>query len=78
MKQTLVDDNVRSMFIRIGVRCNSDVVPHRHIFEESALRHSQGFLTLGRRDYPLEQLSATRGKVLLGLVNQEMLTNWIE
>jgi hypothetical protein len=57
MKQTLVEENVRSAFIRIGVRYNLDVVPYGLVFNESTLRESPGFLTLWRRDYVLGQLS---------------------
>jgi hypothetical protein len=78
MKQTLVADNIRSAFVRIGVSYNIDVVPDRLIFDESTLRQSQGFLTLWHRDYSLEQLSARRRSARFEWVNREMRNNWIE
>jgi hypothetical protein len=78
MKQTLVEDNVRSAFIQIEVRCNIDIVPYCLIFGESTLRESPGVFTLWRRDYPLGQPSVRSRNKRFGWVNQGMRDNWIE
>jgi hypothetical protein len=78
MKQTLVADNVRSVFLQIGVSDNINVVPYRLILDESTLRQSQGFLTFWHRDYPLEQLSTRCKSARFGWVNREIRNNWIE
>jgi hypothetical protein len=77
MKQTLVEDNLRSTFTQIGVRYNIDA-PYRLIFDESILRDSPGFISLWRRDYTLGKLSVRRWNARFGWVSQGMRDNWVE
>jgi hypothetical protein len=78
MKQTLVEDNVRSAFFQIGVWYNINLGPYRFIFDESTLRESQCSSHHWRSDYPPGQLSVTRRNARFGWVNQGMRDNWIE
>jgi hypothetical protein len=57
IKQTLVDDNVRSSFMQIGLQYNIETSPYLLSFDEDVLRQSSGFISLWQKDYPLEQLS---------------------
>jgi hypothetical protein len=43
MKQILVDDNVRSPFMQLGLTYDIDTIPYVLIFEERVLRQSPGF-----------------------------------
>jgi hypothetical protein len=57
IKQTLVEDNVRSSFMQIGLQYNIETSPYLLSFDEDVLRQSSGFISLWQKDYPLEQLS---------------------
>jgi hypothetical protein len=59
VKQTLVEDNVRSAFIQIGTRYNLDIVHHRLKFNQSTLRESPGFFTLWRSVFESPALKAS-------------------
>jgi hypothetical protein len=76
MKQTLVEDNVRSSFMQIGLQYNIETSPYLLSFDEDVLRQSSGFTSLWQRDHPLEQLSRRRQNVPFGWVNQTMRAEW--
>jgi hypothetical protein len=54
MKQMLVEDNVRSAFIQLGLQYDIETDPYVLRFEEQTLRHSPGFTSLWQQDYPHE------------------------
>jgi hypothetical protein len=76
MKQTLVEDNVRSAFTQLGLRYNIDIIPYTLLFDEHELRQSSGFTSLWQRDYPLEKLSQRRRNATFGWVNKMMRPDW--
>jgi hypothetical protein len=76
MKQTLMENNVRSSFMQIGLQYNIETSPYLLSFDEDVLRQRSGFTSLGQRDHPLEQLSRRRQNVPFGWVNQAMRAEW--
>lgn len=71
LKQTVVEDNVRSSFLMLGFEFDIDFEPYILRFDETKLRQSPGFLELWHIDYPLEDLSKRRQEARFGWVNQE-------
>lgn len=76
MKQTLVEDNVRSAFMQIGLQYEIERCPYVLLFDEQKLRQSAGFTSLWQRDYPLESLSQRRRNSPFGWVNEMMRAHW--
>jgi hypothetical protein len=60
MKQTLVEDNVRSSFMQLGLTSDIDPILYVLIFDEHVLRQSPRFASLWERDDPVEKLSQRR------------------
>jgi hypothetical protein len=60
MEQTLVEDNVRSAFMQLGLQYNIEAAPYLFHFDEDVLRESPGFSSLWESDYPAEKLSYRR------------------
>jgi hypothetical protein len=76
MKQTLVEDNVRSAFVQLGLHYNIEADPYVLRFDEDVLRQSPGFTSLWARDYPYEKLSHRRQNAPFGWVNKTMRQEW--
>jgi hypothetical protein len=57
MKQTLLEDNVRSAFMQRGLRCDIETSPRVLLFDANVLRRSPGFTSLWQRDDSREKLS---------------------
>jgi hypothetical protein len=57
MKQTLVEDNVRSAFGQLGLHYGIEADHYVLPFDEDMLRRNPGFTSLWERDYPHEKLS---------------------
>jgi hypothetical protein len=76
MKQTLVEDNVRSAFVQLGLRYDIETIPYLLLFDEQVLRQSPGFTSLWAQDYPIEKLSHRRSHATFGWVNQTMCPEW--
>jgi hypothetical protein len=66
MKQTLVEDNVRSSFMQLGLTYDIDPIPYGLIFDEYVLRQSPRFTSLWERDCPVEKLSQRRRNATFG------------
>jgi hypothetical protein len=49
MKQTLVEDNVRSSFMQLGLTYNINSIPYVLIFDENVLPQGPGFTSLWKR-----------------------------
>jgi hypothetical protein len=60
MKHALVEDNVRSSFMQLGLTYDIDTILYALIFDEHVLQQSPGFTSLWERDYPIEKLSQRR------------------
>jgi hypothetical protein len=76
MKQTLVENNMRSSFMHIWLRSNIETSPYLLCFDEDVLRQSSSFTSLWSRDYPREQLSRRRQNAPFGWINQIMCAEW--
>jgi transposase len=72
MQQTVVEDNVQSSFMQIGLHSDVETSPYLLSFDEDVLRQSSDFSSIWQRDYPLEQFSPRRQNVPFGWVNQTM------
>jgi hypothetical protein len=55
MKQTLVEDNVRSTFMQLGPSYNVEATLYFLYFSEDVLRESPGFTSLWESDYPAQK-----------------------
>jgi hypothetical protein len=75
LKQSLVEDNVRSAFLHLGLPYQVGVTPCLLLFNENVLRESQGFQTLRERDYPMEALSYKKRTETFGWINEQMAAN---
>jgi hypothetical protein len=76
MKQTLVEDNVRSSFMQHGLTYDIDAIPYVLIFDEHVHRQSPGFTPLWERDYPVEKLSQGRQNATFKWINHMMRPDW--
>jgi hypothetical protein len=75
-KQTLVEDNARSGFLKLGLSCDIGTTPYLLLFDEGMLRESHRFLALWERDCPLENMSARRRSITFDWVNKMMRVRW--
>jgi hypothetical protein len=71
LKQTLVETNIRSAFIMLGLTYDIRQTPYSLLFNERKLRESVGFRELWDRDYPMSLLSTRRQNAKFGWVNEE-------
>jgi hypothetical protein len=76
MKQTLVEDNVRSAFMQLGLRYDIETNPYVPRFDEQVLCQCPGFTSLWEQDYPFEKLSHRRKNTPFGWVNRMMRPGW--
>jgi hypothetical protein len=76
MKQTLVEDNVQSAFMQLGLQYIIEATPCLLHFDEDVLREGPGFILLWESDYPAERLSYRRGNSPFGWVNMMMPPEW--
>jgi hypothetical protein len=76
MKQTLVEDTVRSSFMRLGLTYDIDNIPCVLIFDEYVLLQSPEFTSLWEQDYPVEKLSQRRRNATFGWINKMMRSDW--
>jgi hypothetical protein len=72
MKPTVVEDDVRSSFVQLGLTYDIDTIPCVLISDEHVLRQSPGFTSLWERDYPVEKLSQRRRNATFGWMNRMM------
>jgi hypothetical protein len=76
MKQTLVEDDVRSAFTQLGFRYDIETNPSVLRLDEQVLRPSPGFTSLWEQNYPFEKLSQRRENTSFGWVNKMMRSEW--
>jgi hypothetical protein len=75
-EQTLVEDNVRSAFVQLGLSYEIGATPYLLLFDENMLRESPGFLALWERDCSLGKLWARRRNTAFGWINKMMRVRW--
>jgi hypothetical protein len=76
LKQSRVEDNVRSAFMYLGLTYQVDTTLYLLIFDENVPRESQDFQTLWQRDYPIEALSPRRRTAAFGWINEQTAAHW--
>jgi hypothetical protein len=76
MKQTLVENNVRSSFMQLGLIYDIDTIPDVLFFDEHVLRQSPRFISRWERDYRVEELSQRRQNATFGWINKMMCRDW--
>jgi hypothetical protein len=76
MKQTLVENNVRSSFVQFCLTYDIDTNLYELIFDEHVLRQSPGFTSLWERGYPIEKPSQRRGNATFGWINKMICPDW--
>jgi hypothetical protein len=76
VKQSLVEDNISSVFVHLGLSYRVDVCPYLIVVDENVLRDNQSFPTFWQRDYPVEELSHRRRTAAFGWINEYMSANW--
>jgi hypothetical protein len=72
IKQTLVEDNVRSAFMQLGLQYNNETTPYLLHIDEGVLRESPGFTSLRESDYTAEKLPYIRRNSPFGWINRMM------
>jgi hypothetical protein len=76
MKQTLVENNLRSSFMQLGFTYDIDITPYMLIFGERVFQQSPGLTSLWKRDYPVEKLWKRRRNATFGWINKIMCPDW--
>jgi hypothetical protein len=76
MKQTLVEDNVRSAFVQVGLQYDIETSQYVLRFDEDLLRQSPMFTSLWQRDSSLEKLLQRRRNAEFGWVNKMICPDW--
>jgi hypothetical protein len=76
IKQTFVEDNVRSSFMQLGLTYEINTIPCVLIFDEHVPRQSPGFTSLCERDYPIEKVLQIRRNATCGWINKMMHPDW--
>jgi hypothetical protein len=75
-KQTLMEHNVPSVCMQLGLQYNSEETPDLLHLDEGVLRESSGFISLWENDYPPERLLYKRRNSPFGWVNKMMRPEW--
>jgi hypothetical protein len=72
MKQTLVEDNVRSSCMQFGFTYDIGTIPYVLIFNEHVLRQSPRFTSFWGRDCAVEKPSQRRRNATFGWIDNMM------
>jgi hypothetical protein len=72
MEWNLVEDNVRSSFMQLGLTYDINTILYVCIFNEHVRRQSPEFISFWERDYPVEKLSQRRPNATFGWINKIM------
>jgi hypothetical protein len=76
MEQTLVEDNVGSAFLQLGLQYDIDTGRYVLRFGEYTVRQSPGFTSLWQPDHADEKLSLQRQNATFSWVNKTMCPEW--